>query len=329
MSAPGANGSTELANVTRTGQSDAGAYALVPQNFAELEAFCRLIATSDLAPRDFKGKPGNVLVAVQMGAEIGLKPMQAIQNIAVINGRPAVYGDAALGLIKQHPLFVSCEEHIDGEGDARTATCTMVRKGEPPYTNTFSVLDAKRAKLFGKEGPWTQYPDRMLKMRARGFTGRDAFPDALKGLSFAEEAMDIPATDVTPAAPVTGATRTDTVLAKISGAGAPDSAINAEIVESKPDPAPADGAQGSADAQPAAQPPAAAAAGSADAEKLKARDLRNAIARAWKDVPRETRAAILVREYARDALTELTIGQLEDFLERTPDLIPDAATAGA
>jgi hypothetical protein len=143
-----------LAHVAPSHVAEANAYAVVPQTFSELAAFCDLIAKSDLAPKDFKGKPGNVLVAVQMGAEIGLKPMQAIQNIAVINGRPSVWGDAALGLIKQHPLFVSCEETIKGEGDARTATCTMIRKGEPPVVRAFSLIDAKRANLSGKDGPW-------------------------------------------------------------------------------------------------------------------------------------------------------------------------------
>jgi hypothetical protein len=67
---------------------------------------------------------------------------------------------------------------------------------------TFSVADAKRAKLWGKSGPWTQYPKRMLAMRARGFAIRDAFPDAMRGMITAEEAQDYPTKsaprDVTP-----------------------------------------------------------------------------------------------------------------------------------
>jgi hypothetical protein len=59
----------------------------------------------------------------------------------------------------------------------------------------FSVADAKRAGLWGKSGPWTQYPRRMLQLRARGFALRDAFPDVLKGLVTAEEAQDYPATE--------------------------------------------------------------------------------------------------------------------------------------
>jgi hypothetical protein len=72
--------------------------------------------------------------------------------------------------------------------------CVIKLRGQPDVVRTFSMDDAKRAGLSGKQGPWTQYPNRMLQLRARGFAVRDAFPDALKGLITAEEAQDIPKT---------------------------------------------------------------------------------------------------------------------------------------
>ena len=57
---------------------------------------------------------------------------------------------------------------------------------------TFSEQDAKVAGLWGKSGPWKQYPKRMLQMRARGFNLRDNFADILGGLITAEEARDMP-----------------------------------------------------------------------------------------------------------------------------------------
>ena len=86
------------------------------------------------------------------------------------------------------------EERVDGEGTPNpVAVCIAHRKGRKPVTATFSVEDAKRAGLWGKQGPWQAYPKRMLQMRARGFALRDAFPDVLKGLITAEEAQDYPA----------------------------------------------------------------------------------------------------------------------------------------
>jgi hypothetical protein len=158
-----------------------------PQTFDQALTFCDYLAESDLVPKDFKGKPANCLIAIQWGAELGLKPLQAVQNIAVINGRAALWGDAVIALVRSSPLC----EYITETDDGKTATCRVKRRGEGEEIRTFSVDDAKAAGLAGKQGPWTQYPKRMRQMRARAFALRDVFPDVLKGMPIAEEVMDI------------------------------------------------------------------------------------------------------------------------------------------
>lgn len=163
-------------------------FDLSPQTFDQALTFSKYLADSDLVPKDFKGRPGNCLVAIQWGAELGLKPLQAMQNLAVINGRPALWGDAVIALARSSPL---CEYVVETD-DGSTATCKVKRRGEPEQVRTFSMDDAKAAGLSGKQGPWTQYPKRMRQMRARAFALRDVFPDVLRGLPVAEEVMDIP-----------------------------------------------------------------------------------------------------------------------------------------
>jgi hypothetical protein len=155
--------------------------------------FATLVASSDFAPKDFKGKPESCLLAIQHGSEVGLSPMQSLQSIAVINGRPTIWGDAALALVQSSPVCEYVVEHLEGEGDSLTAVCEAKRRGYPQTTVVrFSMADAKRAGLAGKGGPWTQYPARMLQLRARGFALRNAFADALRGLITTEEAQDYP-----------------------------------------------------------------------------------------------------------------------------------------
>ena len=178
---------------------------LAPQTMAEAMDFSKMLSQSEMVPKSYQRKPQDILVAVQWGYELGLQPLQALQNIAIINGKPSVYGDAALALVKNDPRCAGVNEKIEGEGDARTAYCKVKRRYGEEIEETvaqFSVADAKRARLWGKQGPWSQYPDRMLQMRARGFAIRDAFPDALKGVITAEEAQDYPSEpkDVTPKA---------------------------------------------------------------------------------------------------------------------------------
>ncbi len=179
-----------MSNVITT--RPAGAQVLRPQTFDQLWQFATMAAKSSLVPPAYKSKPEDIMLAVQMGSEVGLAPMQALQNIATINGRPALWGDAQLGLCKSHPAWVSIEETMTGAGETRKARCVVIRNGEPPVVREFGYTEAKQAGLWGKSGPWTQYPDRMMQMRARGFALRDAFPDALRGLLSEHEAIDTP-----------------------------------------------------------------------------------------------------------------------------------------
>lgn len=166
----------------------AASFSLTPKSLDEAMKFSEMIAASDICPKDFKGKAGNVLVAVQMGSELGLPPMQAIQNIAVINGRPSIWGDATPALAKAHPKFEYMDESFDES--TFTAICKIKRKGEPEQIKKFGQADAQQAGLWGKPGPWQNYPKRMCQMRARAFAIRDVFPDALKGIQVAEEVLD-------------------------------------------------------------------------------------------------------------------------------------------
>ena len=181
---------------TEISTNTAPARGLALATFDDAFRFAKMVASSEFAPKDFRGKPESCLLAVQHGSEVGLGPMQSLQSIAVINGRPSVWGDAALALVMGSPVCEYVRETVTGDGDAMVATCEAKRRGYPqPTTVAFSVADAKKAGLWGKSGPWTQYPRRMLQLRARGFALRDAFPDVLKGLVTAEEAQDYPAAE--------------------------------------------------------------------------------------------------------------------------------------
>lgn len=163
-------------------------FSLAPKNIDEALKFADYLANSDIVPKDFQRKPANILVAVQWGMELGLQPMQAMQSIAVINGRPSLWGDAVIALARSSPLCEYVYESDDGE----TATCRVKRVGEEEQVRTFSMADAQQAGLKGKQGPWAQYPKRMRQMRARSFALRDVFPDVLRGMPMAEEVQDIP-----------------------------------------------------------------------------------------------------------------------------------------
>ena len=154
-----------------------------------------MIAKTNLCPPNYRNKKEDIIVAWAMGTELGMKPMQSLQHIAVINGKPCLYGDGLLALVKNDPRCLGVQETTEGEGDDYTAVCSVKRKYDDKNIETtvckFSIKDAKRAKLFNRP-VWQSYPQRMLQMRARGFALRNAFPDALSGFISQEEAEDYP-----------------------------------------------------------------------------------------------------------------------------------------
>lgn len=174
------------------------ARGIIPQTFEDAYRLARVFAATKLVPKDFQDKPEDCCVAILQGLELGMSPIAAVQSIAVINGRPCLWGDGMLAVVRASGLLETIKEEDNGS----TATCTVKRKGDlDPVVRKFSQDDAKRAGLAGKPGPWTQYPQRMRQMRARSWALRDVFTDVLKGISSAEEMQDVTPVmrDITPA----------------------------------------------------------------------------------------------------------------------------------
>lgn len=163
---------------------------MTPTNLQEAIKIAEILAKSNFVPPAYHNKPCDILVSIQMGSEIGLPPIQSLQNIAVINGKPCIYGDALLALVKVHSEFEDIKEYT--EDDDTVAVCEIKRKNQTKVISKFSLKDAEGAGLLKKTGVWQTYPKRMLQMRARGFALRDSFPDALHGLITREEAQDYP-----------------------------------------------------------------------------------------------------------------------------------------
>ena len=168
-----------------------------PTSFGELETFCKRITNTGMVPAAFRGKPDEAATAIVFGSEIGLPPLTSLQFVAIINGRPGIYGDALPGLAMNKGLIADMREHFEGEAfqDSYTAVCRVARPNGTVVEQRFSVADAKRAGLWDKAGPWKQYPRRMLQWRARGWAIRDAAPNLLFGMT-AEELQDVEIADL-------------------------------------------------------------------------------------------------------------------------------------
>ena len=161
---------------------------LAPRDYEEAQRLAKLLCDAKMAPQGFE-KPETCLVGILQGMEMGLSPLFALQRMAIVDGRLTIWGDGALALVLRSGLCVSITEWLEGDEESEWISyCEVLREGwDRPITRSFAVQDARRANLWHKPGPWTEYPKRMLQMRARAFALRDVFADVLGGLYFREE----------------------------------------------------------------------------------------------------------------------------------------------
>ena len=152
----------------------------VAMSFDDQMRMAEVMAKSGLLPKALDTKE-KVFIALQWGVELGLTPMAAATNIAVINGKPTLSADIMHAIVRNNPEYAGAEWKKQDEQAAEV----LVKRKNANMTETFrgyyDIEMAKRANLLSKEN-WRAYPARMLKHRALSFALRDAFPDVLAGL---------------------------------------------------------------------------------------------------------------------------------------------------
>ncbi|EFK10204.1 conserved domain protein [delta proteobacterium NaphS2] len=172
-------------------------------NYDEAMQMAALVHHSGLAPKSLDTVQ-KVAVGMLMAVEVGLPIITGLQNIAVINGKAGVWGDAVLSLVRNsgqmEPGYPKEREEGTPFTDGWTFYCTVKRRGSHEVTGSFSWAEAKKAgfdnpqlRNGGKDvySPWTRFPRRMMQWKARQWVYRDEFGDVLRGMRMAEELHDV------------------------------------------------------------------------------------------------------------------------------------------
>lgn len=182
--------------------------AFIPTTIEEIKWTVGMVVNAGLAPDSYKGDQKKIALGIMKGLEIGMPPLAALANIAIINGRPTIWGDGAIALAQARGVLSGIEEIEVGIPQAGLQEAVhdwpsdygievkLSRKGvQGAFIGRFTVGDAKRAKLWANASkqPWMLYPKRMLRMRAIGFAIRNGFADCLAGMYIREEVEDMPA----------------------------------------------------------------------------------------------------------------------------------------
>lgn len=171
---------TEIATYDPTRGSMA---AITGGHLSEFQDWAKVVAVGNTIPDALRGKPADVFITVMHGLDLGLRPMQALNLVYVVKGRPSLSAEGMRSLI----LDAGHELEIDA--DATKATVRARRQGTDRWVEvSFTIEQAKKAKLGGAN--WDAYPEDMLVARATSRLAKRYFPDVTNGLASTEELID-------------------------------------------------------------------------------------------------------------------------------------------
>lgn len=147
--------------------------------------YAQTLAASNLLPDAYKKNPANVLVAIEYGNALGIAPIQALNSINIIKGKPTMSADLMATMVRKagHRLRVT--------GDDKRAEVTIIRKDDPDYVPAPIVWTLERAQQAGllSNPSWKKYPAAMLRARAITEAARAWASDALAGVIYTEEEL--------------------------------------------------------------------------------------------------------------------------------------------
>lgn len=156
------------------------------EGLAAAHRIASALCVTAFAPAHFKNKPEEAAAAILYGAEIGFTPTQALQNLYVIGGKPAMYARPMVALVQGAGHDVWTEE----KSDESVTVCGRRRGSEHVTRETWTTARAQRAGYTSNKKYQTD-PQAMLYARAASDVCRQIAADVLAGIGYTVEEMQL------------------------------------------------------------------------------------------------------------------------------------------
>lgn len=158
----------------------------VRENWDNNLAIAEDLIKSGFLPQHIKTVQQAAMI-MEMGRELGIPRMIALNKIYVIGQKPALEAQLMLQLIydsgKAEAITIKSED----------SSCTVIMKRKVPqveHAETFGIKEATALFLIGKDN-YKKQPKTMYKWRAISACARVVFPDVIGGMYSREELEDI------------------------------------------------------------------------------------------------------------------------------------------
>lgn len=147
-----------------------------------------MMAGATLLPAAYRKQPANLLFAFELADSLGVPRISALSDIHVIDGKPTASANLIGALVRKagHKLRVN--------STATWCEAVIIRADDPdfvPEPIRWDETRARQAGLWGRKGPWSQYPGQMLRARAVTEAARTWAPDALMGVVYTPEELGV------------------------------------------------------------------------------------------------------------------------------------------
>ena len=157
----------------------------------------KIVAQSSLIPAEYRGKPADIVWAMDIGDALGVPYTQVMQSMVVARGKMTMSADLMGAVVRRAGHKLRLRE----DGDSVTATLIRADDSDYEFTVTWDKAKAQAAGLWGSRGPWQQYPRQMLRARAITEVCRQGASDALAGTVYTPEELEPTPTQNTPQKP--------------------------------------------------------------------------------------------------------------------------------
>lgn len=188
-----------------TQSSNMGEIWTNPEAFSTAARMASALSKSTIVPKEYQRNEGNCIIAIEMANRLKVSPMMVMQNLYIVNGRPAWSSQYIIAMINNSKKYKT-EIKYKFEGDQENRSCMAYVEDHDGNIVEGPVISMKMAKDEGwstKNGSkWKTMPDVMLRYRAASFFGRINCPDMVMGMYSVEEVQEGNFGDVKQAEPV-------------------------------------------------------------------------------------------------------------------------------
>ena len=156
--------------------------------------FASLLSESAIIPDTFRKNPASCLIALDMANRMHRNPMEVMQAMYIVHGKPGFSSSFLISLINSCGLFERLRFEYVGEPGKESRGCrawTIEKKtGEKLIGPLITLRMAKDEKWFSNNKKWDNMPDVMLSYRAASFFSRAYCPDLTGGFHSSDELSD-------------------------------------------------------------------------------------------------------------------------------------------